>query len=61
MIICFRAICQLAKVLVVERKGKMLLEIGLTLDGFMERKLIVKKRPLNADIALRLEGEEFIG
>jgi hypothetical protein len=39
----------------------MLLEIGLILDGVMERKLIVKRRPSNADIALRLEGEEYIG
>jgi hypothetical protein len=60
VVIYFRIIC-LAKVLEVERKGRMLLEIGLTLDGVMERKLILKRKQSNADIALSLEEEGFTG
>jgi hypothetical protein len=39
----------------------MLLEIGLTLDGVMQRKLILKRKQSNADIALSLEEEGFTG
>jgi hypothetical protein len=39
----------------------MLLEIDLTSDGVMERKLTVKRKPSNADIALSLEEEGYIG
>jgi hypothetical protein len=39
----------------------MLLEIGLTLDGVMQRKLILKRKQSNADTALLLEEEGFIG